>query len=310
MTMREGRVFDIGYQRYEGPRGGRAQARVAIFKDGIRTALGIGRGWRLKIVPWLSIFAAVLTALIMAIIVVTVDRVLDGSEATIDLPSHSDYYGIASIILFLFAALVGPELLCPDRRSGVINLYLVRPLNGVDYVGARWTAFLFVMLLVACLPQFVLLTGLVLGDPNPWGYLRDNWLDVPKFLGAGFALALYVTTLALAVSAFTTRSVYAAVFLAGLFFISLLVVNGFTERPDVGLDTRKWLSLLSLRDIPLFLNDIIFFNNGATLESVGEGSSAQNTARLHPNALLTAWYSLWVAGPGLLLLLRYRRILS
>ena len=46
------------------------------------------------------------------------------------LPSHSDYYGIASIFFFVFAALVAPELLCPDRRDGVINLYLVRPLTG------------------------------------------------------------------------------------------------------------------------------------------------------------------------------------
>ena len=65
-----------------------------------------------------------------------------GQRLAVDLPSHSGYYGIASFILFLFAALVGPELLCPDRQSGVINLYLVRPLNRVDYVGARWMAFL------------------------------------------------------------------------------------------------------------------------------------------------------------------------
>ena len=36
--------------------------------------------------------------------------------------------------MFVFAAVVAPELLCRDRRDGVINLYLVRPLTGSDYV--------------------------------------------------------------------------------------------------------------------------------------------------------------------------------
>ena len=57
-----------------------------------------------------------------------------GTAERANLPSHSDYYGIASIILFVFAAVVAPELLCRDRREGVINLYLVRPLTGSDYV--------------------------------------------------------------------------------------------------------------------------------------------------------------------------------
>jgi hypothetical protein len=47
-----------------------------------------------------------------------------------NLPSHADFYGIASIVLFVFAAIVAPELLCRDRRDGVIHLYLVRPLTG------------------------------------------------------------------------------------------------------------------------------------------------------------------------------------
>jgi hypothetical protein len=38
--------------------------------------------------------------------------------------------------LFVFAAVVGPELLCPDRRNGVLNLYRVRPLTGTDFGSA------------------------------------------------------------------------------------------------------------------------------------------------------------------------------
>ena len=90
-----------------------------------------------------------------------------GAAAEIGIPSHSDYYGVASIIIFVFAAVVAPELLCPDRRDGVISLYLVRPLSALDYVFSRWFAFFLVMVAVAWLPQFIMLIGLCMGDAAP-----------------------------------------------------------------------------------------------------------------------------------------------
>src|SRR5262245_60349799 len=117
--MTGGTVFDIGYQRYTGAREGRDRSRRAVYKDGLRTALGLGRGPRAKILPWF--FLAVLSgiALIMTLIVGAAERLGGpGAAEQLNLPSHSDYYGIASIILFVFAAVVAPELLCPDKRNG------------------------------------------------------------------------------------------------------------------------------------------------------------------------------------------------
>src|SRR5215216_5417910 len=126
-----GTVFDIGYQRYTGQREGRGRARKAVFKDGLRTALGFGRGGRAKILPWFFIGVLAAIALVMAIVAGAAERIGGpGTAARANLPSHSDYNGIASIIMFVFAAIVGPELLCRDKRDGVINLYLVRPLTG------------------------------------------------------------------------------------------------------------------------------------------------------------------------------------
>ena len=39
-----GTVFDIGYRNYAGAREGTKRSRLAVYKDGLRTALGIGRG--------------------------------------------------------------------------------------------------------------------------------------------------------------------------------------------------------------------------------------------------------------------------
>ena len=297
-TRPAGQVFDIGYQRYEGPRGGRAEARAAIFLDGVKAALGIGRGGRAKILPWLFLVAAIIPALIMAFVAGTINR----AGADVDLPTHSQYYGIAIFILFLFAATAGPELLCPDRRSNVINLYLIRPLTTEDYVGARWLAFLVVMLFAAWLPQFVLLTGLVLGAPEPGDYLRDNWLDIPKFLGAGFAMALFLTTLGLMVAGFTTRGGYAAAFLIGLLVITTAVVGPIASEPGIDLEVRKFVGLFAIADIPLQLNNIIFAETG------GEDIIISSATREYSNLILVCWYVLWTAGPGLILLWRYRRL--
>ena len=304
MTTRpRGQVFDIGYQRYEGPRGGRAQARAAIFVDGVKAALGIGRGGRAKILPWIFLIAAIIPALVMAFIAGLVNRAV----GDVDLPSHAEYYGIAVFILFLFAATAGPELLCPDRRSNVISLYLIRPLTSTDYVGAKWLAFLVVMLFAAWLPQFVLLSGLVLGAPEPGVYLRENWLDIPKFLGAGFALALFLTTLGLTVAAFTTRGAYAAAFLIGLLVITSAVVGPIASESSIDLEIRKLVGLFALADIPLNMNNIIFADSGPNVQ---DDVSIAGVTREYSNLILVSWYVLWTAGPGLILWWRYRRIAS
>ena len=103
-----------------------------------------------------------------------------------DLPSHADFYSIASIVLLVFAAVVGAELFCPDRRNG-----RDQPLPRPAAHARRTTppraglALFTVMLAAAWLPQFVLLAGLVLGASDPAAYLGDNWLDIPRFLLAG-----------------------------------------------------------------------------------------------------------------------------
>ena len=177
-----GQVFDLGFRRYEGQREGRRRAVLAVYKDGLRTAMGLGRGGKAKILPWLFIAASIIPALVFALVAGAVDRLAADFSEELDLPSHADYYSIAGIVLFLFAAVVGPELFCPDRSSGTISLYLVRPLRATDYAIARWAALATVMVLVAWLPQLVLLAGLVFGATDPGSYLADHWSDIPRFL--------------------------------------------------------------------------------------------------------------------------------
>ena len=307
MTTPQGEVYDLGYQHYQGPREGRGRARTALWVNGIRTALGLGRGSLAKVLPALLFIAAMLPAVILAIVASQVDPD--------EILSHSGYYQIISIILLLFSAIIAPELLCSDRRDGVLSLYLVRPLTPTDYVAGRWLAFFTVTMAIVYSGQLLLLIGFTLAAADPLEHLRDNWLDIPRFLAAGFVLAAFTTTLPLAVSAFTTRRAYAAAFVIGLFLISAPTSgilteceeggnqqrgaqeSGVTCEPLTG-DAAKWFRLVNLGMVPIHVNDLIF-----GVEATLNGRDATL-----PWVVPVAWYLLLTAGPGAVLWWRYQRL--
>ena len=305
MTQRTGELFDLGYQHYDGPREGRMRARKAVFFDGFKTTLGLGRGAGAKVLPFLLFGAAMAPAVIMAIIASVTNNL-------VDLPGHSIYYQIVSIVLLIFAAIIAPELLCPDRRNGVISLYLVRPLSITDYVAARWLAFFAITLLLVYSGQVVLLVSLVLSAADPLEYLQDNWLDIPRILAAGFLLAAFITTLPLAVSAFTDRRAFAAAFVIGLFIISTAASGFLTscdEHDDRGRggqcepitgDAAKWLALVDVSQVPNNINNMIF-------DAEDEGDRAPLIAEL-PRVVPIGLYIVLTGGLAFLLWWRYQRL--
>lgn len=268
-----GEVFDLGYQRYNGPREGRSRARKAMYWDGVRTVLGIGRGGRAKALPLLMFIAAMLPAVVFVIILSF------AGEAADFMPGPGDYYDIISLMLFIFGAIMAPELLSPDRKDRVLDLYLVRPITSTDYVFTRVIAFFTVVLALAYSGQVVLQVGLILTAADPLDFIADNWLDIPRFLVAGVLVAAFITVVPMAVAAFTTRRAYASAFIIGLFMISWVMANILTARegcyvetgtPDrrvtfeesackpVTGDAAKWISLLNVRAIPLRASDLVF----------------------------------------------------
>ena len=325
MTTSEGQLFDLGYQRYEGPREGRTRARKALFVNGIRTCFGLGRGAMAKILPILFFGAVMVPAIVFIIIAATTERLIG---VPLDIPGHADYYEIVSLVLLLFSAVIAPELLCPDRRSGVITLYLVRSLTFSDYVLGRWLAFFVVSLLFIYTGQVVLMVGLTMSSTEPLEYLRDNWADIPRFLAAGLVIAIMTTTIPLAAASFTTRRVYASAFVIGLWLITAsaagILVGGF-EDSETQTETRNGVTistssttnnallgdteiapLVALLDIgsaPIHISDMIFDkkdNSNAVMQQV---------AKL-PMIVVVLWYIVIVGVPGYLLWNRYRRLLA
>ena len=309
MTEPQAELFDIGYQHYDGPREGRLRATKSVWLNGVRTVLGLGRPVRAKIFPLLFLLFTVLMAVIFTIIASIAGELGD-------LPGADSYYQVVSFVLLLYAAVVAPELLCPDRRDGVISLYLVRPLSSTDYLGARWLAFFATTLVVLYLGQTVLFVGFTLAAADPLDYLKDNWLDVPRFLGAGIVFAALATTLPLAAAAFTTRRAYASAFVIGLFIVSsaaTAILTGCDEEsqeqvefgpdgqrscePLTG-DSAKWFTPIGLLQSPTYVNDLIF-------DKENDGEPFALMAEL-PTAYPVGWYLALVALPSLALWWRYR----
>ena len=292
-----GEVYDIGYRRYEGPREGRNRARLALWTNGVRTALGLGRGTRAKILPILLFASTMIPAAVFVIMASLAEDF--GVSDVVQVPGHADYYDVVSILVLVFSAIIAPELLCADRRSQVLQLYLVRPLTSTDYVAGRWLAFFTIVLALVYSGQIVMFVGFTFAAQEPLDYLRENWLDVPRFLAAGAVVAVFVTTIPLAVSGFTARRAYAAGFVIGLFIISTSVANALAGEGLTG-EWTKWIGLADFGSTPSYVSDLIF---GETPDS----SDAMKRVSELNDAIPIAWYILLTVGPAALLLRRYQK---
>ena len=252
-------IFDLGYQPYEGERNGRWMRGRAIWRDGIRVSLGLGRGTAAKIAPWLLIGLALVPMVVLVVIAAFV-----GSVATnpndFELPSYADYFDFAIIPLGLFAAVVAPLLFCPDRRDGVLSLYAARPITPRDYTGARWAAFLTVAVVVACTPEAILFVWNALDARQTGSWLADNW-DVPlRFMLAGVAVATTLTTLSLFTASFTARRAYATIATLAALFIGS-AIGGIAEDNFSG----TVADALSLAALPQVLVDTVHWIFGDTV---------------------------------------------
>ena len=264
-TERTGTVFDIGYQTYEGEREGRGRAWQTIFWDGVKNGMGIGRGGWAKFLPWLVVSPAILTGLVFAAIAAFFEQLgleVDTGEGAevVDLPSHDDLIGVIGFLLLIFAAFVGPELICPDRRNRVIHLYFVRPITLIDYLGARWLALVVLLLAASLLPHITLWVGLLIGVSDSLGHIQNNWTDIPRFLGNSAVFAVFAASFTFAVSSLTDRRMIATLIVISVIMISSfagLIVELFNP-PDSVSDP---IALVNLIDVNTSIIPSIFFGD-------------------------------------------------
>lgn len=253
--MADARIVDRGYRPYDGPRRGVGGAVRTLAWHSVLRALGLRRTIWAKVFPLLSVVIAYLPAFVFVGMTVLVPEELTSGGGL--LPDYPDYYGFISIAIVIFVALVGPEVLCTDRRDGMLSMYLASPLNRTTYLVAKIVAVLPVLALVTLGPPLLLLVGLTLADAGPES-VGDFLLVLGRVVVSGVAISAVYTALSLAAASLTDRRAVAS---AGV--ILLLLVTSVSTNTLLELDGPEHLMLFNLLFLPFELVYRIYGAAGA-----------------------------------------------
>src|SRR4051812_42996798 len=224
-------IHDIGYQRYTGPRLGAGYAARSLYMLGLRAAFGIGRGPKAKIFPWITAAIMLLVAVVIAAIRAQIGTMFIG---------YLYFPGTLGLLLVLFCAVVAPELVSRDLRSGVLPLYFSRPLTRTGYALAKLGALVTALWAVIAVPLLVMYLGGVFTVKGA-GKVWDETLDLLPGLAHAGIFAVVYGALALAVASFVGRRAVAAAIIVAVFLVTTPVVGVLNV---VGGDTAHQLSFL------------------------------------------------------------------
>lgn len=218
-----GVIHDIGYQHYDGPRLGRWQIATALCWHSLRSAFGIRRGVKAKIVPVIVFVIMCAPAVVNAVAV-------DLNSAHTRIVNYDTYNPpmLRVFLMLVFIATQAPELVARDLRSKVLPLYFARPMRRLDYPAAKYVAFVLALLAMIDIPVVLLYIGTALqvhGWSQVWAQTRAA---IPGLLvGLMWAVVLAAVGLALACvsgrRAFSTGAV--AIFLFMTWILAIVLTN-------------------------------------------------------------------------------------
>jgi ABC-type transport system involved in multi-copper enzyme maturation permease subunit len=250
---------------------GRAARVFAIVEREVGTRAGWG--------TWLVVLLAYLSNMIVLLFRTVIIPAEPVTLASFDLPYGGTLWPLE---ILLVTAACGSASIAEDLGSRAISLYLSRPIHLVDYLGGKALGLAFWIGLVAIGPGVVAaILAAALG-----GISASLALSV---IGATLAIGLlataFFTGLALALSAWTGRALYAGVAIFGIILgleFAVLAISGTTGNPQV-----VYLSVFSnLQNITYY----IFQNPGLT--STYPGLSAVYVGATTAFLLLATWLRL------------------
>jgi len=214
-----GAIYDLGYQRYDGPRLGRRFAVWSLYVLSLRNAFGLGRG----ALPKTLAFGLILLAFIPAIVQLVLAAVVPVDEFEFVRPH--EYYGFIQVIIILFVAALASDLVGNDRRTGTLALYFSRPIQRMDYPAAKLAALATALLAVTILPQAVMFAGNWLGASDAGQWARENADDFGPIVGSGLLVCVMFAAVGIAVAAYAERRAFALVAVLALFLVTFITVQ-------------------------------------------------------------------------------------
>src|ERR1700743_288898 len=211
ITGPAGAIHDPGYQLCTTARSARPLIVRALPVYSLRSAFGLGRGARAKIIP-ISVFALMcLPSLINAVLVAR-----GGSRA---FPYDVYSYPVRVVGMIIFLAAQAPELVSRDLRHRVLPLYFARPLRPADYPLAKLAALITACLIVLDVPLLLLYVSTIVGVHGGGAVWAQTTALLPG-LALGLLWSVVLATIGLAIASFSGRRAIAAGAVASFFFLT------------------------------------------------------------------------------------------
>jgi len=210
-----GVIHDLGYRRYDGPRLGRSQIVRALTWHSFRSAFGIGRGVKAKIIPALACIAILLPAFVNAFAVARSNPRLFGYDVYVP--------QLRVVVVTIFIAAQAPELVSRDLRSHVLPLYFSRPIRRGDYPLAKYIALTAALLLLIEVPLLVTYVGTIASAGNAGTTVLKETRALIPGLGVGLMWAVLMAAVGLFLASLTGRRAYATGIVAIACFLTWTV---------------------------------------------------------------------------------------
>jgi ABC-2 type transport system permease protein len=255
------RILDRGYRAYRGPRTGVRGAVVTVWRQSVQRALGIRRSAWAKVLPLASVGISYVPAIVFIGVVALFPDAREVGE--VDLPTFGEYFPFIQAAVLLFVSFVGPEVLCTDRRTGMLGIYLASPLSRDTYLGAKALATFSVISLITIGPPLLMLVAYVLqgvGPDGPAGVAGS----LARIVVAGLLLALLYTAVGLGVSSLTDRKAFATAAL----LLLMVVVSAFISVLVDEADLPASFQALSLLTGPFALVELVH-GEPSTIDGLG-----------------------------------------
>jgi ABC-2 type transport system permease protein len=206
-----GVIHDLGYQRYDGGRLGRAQIARTLYWYSLRAAFGLGRGAKAKILP-VGVFALMCAPALVSAVVVA-------RGGTRPVPYDTYIFALRVVAMTIFVAAQAPELVSRDLRCRVLPLYFARPLHRGDYPLAKFAALLVACLAMIEIPLLLLYVGTISSLHSGSAIWAETRALVPGLL-IGLLWSVTLAVIGLAIASLSGRRAYATGAIAVFFFLS------------------------------------------------------------------------------------------
>jgi ABC-2 type transport system permease protein len=230
----DAQIYDRGYRRYTGERRRTRRAIGTLIWHSMQRALGMRRSVWAKVLPVLIIVISYVPAIVFVGIVALFPQLKENTfQAQLELPSYGEYFAFIASAVVLFVSFVGPELLCTDRRTGMLGLYLASPLTRSTYLLAKAAATAIVLSFITIgPPMFMLLASVMqgVGPDGPNGVAET----AGKIVLSGAIASAMFTSISLGIASCTDRKAFATAATLLLFLVTgvmsgVLVASGLGD---------------------------------------------------------------------------------